>query len=143
MMGHRTMARHRASWWAANIAVAALTFGTGVAVGATDGCCDAGATAVEGKQVYFNQPGAKPSVRPRRFEGADWRHASSTPDRWYNARSNLREVRWSSWGGPVAIGEGTLDITVEGSAKSAVPSSSFCSSSSSVPSWLEPKVTTL
>jgi hypothetical protein len=32
------------------------------------------------------------------------------------------------------------DITVEGSAKSTVPSFSFCSSSLSPPSWLEPYV---
>ena len=33
-------------------------------------------------------------------------------------------------------------MTVEGSAKSAVPSRSFCNSSSSVPSWLDPNTTT-
>ena len=33
----------------------------------------------------------------------------------------------------------TDDITVDGSAKSTVPSLSFCSSSLSLPSWLEPK----
>ena len=33
-------------------------------------------------------------------------------------------------------------MTVEGSAISAVPSRSFCNSSSSVPSWLEPNTTT-
>ena len=35
------------------------------------------------------------------------------------------------------------DITVDGSTKSIVPSLSFCSSSLSPPSWLEPYVTTL
>lgn len=71
------------------------------------------APGADGKQVYFNQPGARPSVRPRRFVGATWSHRSSTPERWYSADSSLYDVRWSSWGGPVATGEGTLDITVQ------------------------------
>jgi hypothetical protein len=99
--------------WAVVIS-ASLVAGAGLVGDAgVDGDAALAAGAPDGKQVYFNQPGARPSARPRRFAGAGWLHASSTPERWYSADSSLYDVRWSSWGGRTATGEGTLEIIVE------------------------------